>query len=267
MNLRKLKFPKTLKRLRMLLNKTIYQDFFKTLLLGVTFFLFSDLNVESLTGLNTRPPAKVKMDKNFMGNCFCQFLKNENLSGKNLIVNFSKSPLELHFTRVFDFCRKSTIKDYNLYADVQQRLNALKTFTSSDYYRWDITWENSSYKTKGIFIGQTIENYHWIQLEFENGHVLCFDKFNPTIALYPNRLSLYPVDAWGDALADNPALCCYLIAMPFLNWPIIACEKTAKKGRKAISVYLQQGQWTAQIYLDKHFNTILSVDLCNKAKN
>ena len=212
MNLRKLKFPKTLKRLRMLLNKTIYQDFFKTLLLGVTFFLFSDLNAESLTGLNT-------------------------------------------------------IKDFNLYADVQQRLNALKTFTSSDYYRWDITWENSSYKTKGIFTGQTIENYHWIQLEFENGHVLCFDKFNPTIALYPSRLSLYPVDAWGDALADNPALCCYLIAMPFLNWPIIACEKTAKKGRKAISVYLQQGQWTAHLYLDKHFNTILSAELSNKVKN
>lgn len=158
-------------------------------------------------------------------------------------------------------------KDPELYADVQKRLNALKNFTSSDHYRWDITWLNPSGRAKGIFIGQTIGYSHWIQVEFGNGHVLCFDKFNPTIALYPNRLSLYPIDCWGNPLKDNPALCCYLIAMPFLNWPIIFCEKSAKKGRKAISVCLQQGPWSAHVYLDKHFNTILSVELYNKGKN
>ena len=157
-------------------------------------------------------------------------------------------------------------KESELYADVQQRLNALKSFTLSDYYRWDLTWLNLSGRTQGVFVGQTIEHFHWVQVEFENGHVLCFDKINPTVALYPNRLSLYPIDSWGNPLKDNPAVCCYLMAMPFLNWPVISCEKSAKKGRKAISVYLQQGQWVAHVYLDKHFNTILSVELWNKEK-
>lgn len=158
-------------------------------------------------------------------------------------------------------------KNTELYADTQRRLSTLKNFISNDHYRWNITWENLSGRTQGILTGKTLEHFHWVQIEFKNGHILCFDKINPTIALYPNRLSLYPMDLWGCPLKDNPALCCYLIAMPFLNWPVIACKKSAKKGRKAISVYLQQGQWTAHVYLDKHFNTILSVELCNEEKN
>lgn len=187
-------------------------------------------------------------------------------------AEFRKALLVFSVTFFLFFDLRSAIfnsltKDPELYVDVHQRLNTLRNFIPKDYYRWDITWENSSGRTKGVFIGQTIGGSHWIQIEFENGHVLCFNKTNPTIALYPHRLSLYPMDAWGEALADNSALCCYLLAMPFLNWPIVSYEKTAKKGRKAISVCLQQKQWLAQIYLDKHFNTILSVDLCNKAKN
>ena len=50
-------------------------------------------------------PAKVKTDKIFMGNCFWRFLKNQDLSDKNFVINFLKSPLELHFTHVSDFCR------------------------------------------------------------------------------------------------------------------------------------------------------------------
>ena len=57
-----------------------------------------------------RHPAKVKTDKIFMGNCFWRFLKNQDLSDKNFVINFLKSPLELHFTHVSDFCRMSNMK-------------------------------------------------------------------------------------------------------------------------------------------------------------
>ena len=45
-----------------------------------------------------------------MGNCFWRFLKNQDLSDKNFVINFLKSPLELHFTHVSDFCRIFILK-------------------------------------------------------------------------------------------------------------------------------------------------------------
>lgn len=160
----------------------------------------------------------------------------------------------------------SLSQDIDLYVDVQQRLNALKTYIFGNRYHWDITWISERNHSSGSLMGQTIEHFHWMELTFENGHMLCFDKINPTVALYPNRLSLYPLERWLDPLPDNPALCCYMLAMPFLKGTILSCEKTAKKGRKAIKVLLQQDLCEIELYLDKHFNTILSAELTHRAR-
>ncbi len=158
-------------------------------------------------------------------------------------------------------------KDIALCMDVQQRLHTLRNYISSDHYRWDISWTNLQRKMQSNLTGQSMGYFHWTQIEFESGNVLCFDKLNPSIALYPNRLSLYPIELWGQPLVDNPALCCYMIAMPFLKWHVFSCKKSAKRGRKAIEIYLQEGSWQAKVYLDRNFNTILSAELLNREKN
>ena len=49
---------------------------------------------------------KSKWTKNLWETVFADFLKNQNLSTKKLVVIFSKSPPVPHFIYVSDFCRR-----------------------------------------------------------------------------------------------------------------------------------------------------------------
>ena len=86
-------------------------------------------------------------------------------------------------------------------------------------------------------------------------------------------------------LQDLPGVCIHTIAMPFLNWNIENCSRTAKLGRRAVRVLLSDTNVAqsshdslkntlhsyhdlrAEVFLDKHFNTILQAKLWDAQNN
>lgn len=147
--------------------------------------------------------------------------------------------------------------DALLKADVETRLTTLRQFIPQKHYRWHIRWTCGGVHQRGTLEGLQQGQCHWITITFASGRSLTFDKSNPRVALYPNKLCLLKPEAFITPLQDLPGVCVHMISMPFLSWEIDSCSKTAKLGRRAIRVLLSGYGLHAEVFLDKHFNTIL----------
>lgn len=162
--------------------------------------------------------------------------------------------------------------DALLEADVVARLTTLREFVPQKHYRWHIRWSCNGVHQWGTLEGLQQGSAHWITLTFASGRTLTFNKSHPCVALYPNKLCLIKPNAFTKPLQDLPGVCIHTIAMPFLNWGIESCSKTAKLGRRAIRVLLSEynlhtktlrssDDLRTEIFLDKHFNTILQAKM------
>lgn len=151
--------------------------------------------------------------------------------------------------------------DVLLKSDVIARLTTLRQFVPQKHYRWHIHWGNKSYRQYGTLEGLQRGQAHWITINFSSGNKLIFDKSNPCFAIYPNKLCLCKLEDFTAPITDLPGVCIHLLAMPFLNWDIVSFSKTAKLGRRAIRVRLSDQDLQAEVFLDKHFNTILQANV------
>jgi|GEM_PF-2761191 hypothetical protein len=156
--------------------------------------------------------------------------------------------------------------------DVMARLATLRQFVPQKHYRWHVHWICDGSRQYGTLEGIQQGSAHWITLTFASGRSLTFNKSNPRFALYPNKLCWIKPEAFTAPLQDLPGMCIHMIAMPFLNWNVIRCSKTAKLGRRALQVLLSEynlhtkvAQFAydlhTEVFLDKHFNTILQAKL------
>ena len=168
----------------------------------------------------------------------------------------------LFFAKNEGIANSSQLNDFLLREEVQDRLQKLRQFTPYTSYRWYIHWSSDGKSYPSTFTSTTFGHVIDIQINFWNGNSLNFSK-NNSYALYPNRLSFLKKHKWHESLNSLPGVCFYMIAMPFLDWPITSCEKTAKMGRRCIRVLLTQAPWQAEIFLDKKFKTILAANLQN----
>ena len=168
--------------------------------------------------------------------------------------------------------------DALLKSDVETRLTILRQFIPQKHYQWHIRWVCEGVCQRGTLEGFQQGQCHWITITFASGRSLTFDKSNPCVALYPNKLCLLKPEAFTAPLLDLPGVCVHMIAMPFLSWELISCSKTAKLGRRAIRVLLSEyGVCTevvqfahnlhTEVFLDKHFNTILQAKMWDTQSN
>lgn len=149
-----------------------------------------------------------------------------------------------------------------LLQEAQQRLQAICSYGPNSYYRWKLQFKQSiAERYPGTLIGYMDKSHHYVQVTFCNGSQLLFDKTHPQWILYPHRLCPYPETEWGKPLSEHTALNAYMLTMAFLNWPIQSCATCRKLGRKAIHITLAKEAYTAHVFLDKVFNTIIQADL------
>lgn len=156
-------------------------------------------------------------------------------------------------------------EDELLKSDVKARLNTLQQFVPEKHYKWYMYWKEDNVRKQSVLEGLQYGKMHWITVAFSDKISLSFDKSNPCIALYPNKLSLCKFENFTKPICSLPGLCIHMIAMPFLNWDIMHCAKTAKLGRRAIQVLLSKDDLYCEVFLDKNFNTILQVKMWDSA--
>ena len=152
-------------------------------------------------------------------------------------------------------------EDSLLKNDVVARLATLRQFVPQKHYKWYVRWACDKIYQYGTLEGSQQGNAHWINIQFSSGEKLIFDKSNPIIALYPNKLSLCQPEAFTLPLHNLPGVCIHMVAMPFLGWDIVHYSKTAKLGRRAIRVLLAKDHLRCEVFLDKNFNTILQAKM------
>jgi len=151
-------------------------------------------------------------------------------------------------------------KEVLLEKEVVHRVEVLKSYAPGMFYRWQLRWfEEGQRPLNGQLKGKVDSKFHWIELCFESGDKLCFDKNNPEVAFYPNILCFYPECEWLNPLGNHRSLCYYLIAMPFLHWPVESFKKTAKMGRRAVQVVFLKDDVEVEVFIDQAFNAILQV--------
>lgn len=149
---------------------------------------------------------------------------------------------------------------FELREEAQRRLSALRTYAPQAFYRWHCVWMYEHHRWEGTLTGKVDGQHHGVEIAFASGETLFFDKRHPDWMLYPNRLCFYPVDRWSLPFSFGPALNGVLLTMPFLSWPIVHVAKTAKLGRKALQIDVQQGSQQARLFCDQHFNTLLKAE-------
>ena len=173
---------------------------------------------------------------------------------------------------LFTLCTASVLGVLNqenacLKADVVSRLTTLQRFVQQNHYKWHIHWMTEGIRQYGSLEGLQQGHAHWVTVIFPNNKTLIFNKNNPCVALYPNKLCLCKPDVFTAPLENLSGVCIYMIAMPFLSWDVLNCTKTAKLGRRAIKVLLANHNLYAEIFLDKHFNTILQAKMWDTQNN
>ena len=159
------------------------------------------------------------------------------------------------------FFQKKATEDLLLKNEVVARIDTLKAYAPDDVYRWDFWWNEEKRYTKGWLTGCVDKTHHWVEVSLGNGDVLFFDKNNPVFCLYPHRFCICPTKEWLKPLRGHRSLCCFLIMMPFLHWPIKYFDRTAKMGRRSIQVVFEKGGIQVEIFLDRTFNAILQANV------